>query len=709
MKTSKMLVWLAMAVSSTTMVKADGYPPRENLYDGQDCKTITFNNWGSCIAVFCKNAAEAAKGGKDLIVDTASYVPVAWGAIYTMIKIVQGLRGGGNGHDVEAPPIQVNNFAPADIMSNKTALASSFLGYNGNMLTQGVYKVFDTHEQLLTYANTASIANNAAFAASTEAGDQPEGFAIPGTDITVHQVLRSNATFGMTLSSPSLGAVQTRLGRRSSVAYIRVYGWASSGGWWFNDRIPEDGLHTVIDQIVSKIRDNKYTFYCGHLRTSYNGDCAYWSYSNSLLFAVDAEYENTSYGKQCDGNTLCLFGFQVTAHQVHIGTNLALRRSPPLKRRLILATAPDPAAEDSHLVELSRRIVRKSIFRFVRQLQQRSALFQNPSQHSLDLAVASTTDTPPCATARSNAARLTFERLVTGVINAAIGIGLGLVLSYRYNIYTKQSKPEITGQEEELEQPGNTVPLKGLVYLIRNYLWATFAATIMVMLFDLGKIFSTVGALHNASEVAISLVLSRQDGFQIVQKVIFVYLIHLWFVVVILPWPYDAVYFKWQGLVFDCYVFLSFFRLYNVNMALFVSGNNTGGPLLGNNNGANEPVHKKLVWCIAAALVHFLGNVYATVDLSCFAFIVFMTCYGVAYALYGYFGWFLTLTVYTLNPSDVIKRVPTSFVSEARWFLLSMLINFSVMGVAIIAAGTSGGSVQEPLVPAPNATLAAGA
>ncbi|KAJ3109227.1 hypothetical protein HDU96_007279 [Phlyctochytrium bullatum] len=296
---------------------------------------------------------------------------------------------------------------------------------------------------------------------------------------------------------------------------------------------------------------------------------------------------------------------------------------------------------------------------------------------------------------------MTFERILTALMYSAIGICLGLFLAYRYDIYTKQAKPEITGQAEELEHPGSVVPLKGIVNLIRNYLWATLASAVIVMFFDLGKIFSTIGAVHNASEVAICVILAKRNGFQVVQAVIFVYLTQLWFLCDVLPWPFDALYFKWQGLSFDFYIFLSFLRLYQINKALFLSGNN--GPLLGDNEGANKPVYKKLTWCFVASLVHFLGNVYTSVDSSYFAFIVFQTCYGIAYPFYGYF-------VYTLSPSDVIKRVPTSVVSEAIWFIVSMLTSGGVIGVGVYLAGMGGDNGQGPLVPAPapNVTLAMG-
>ncbi|KAJ3104425.1 hypothetical protein HDU96_008933 [Phlyctochytrium bullatum] len=298
---------------------------------------------------------------------------------------------------------------------------------------------------------------------------------------------------------------------------------------------------------------------------------------------------------------------------------------------------------------------------------------------------------------------MTFERILTALIYSAIGICLGLFLAYRYDLYTKLSKPEITGRAEELEQPGSTVPLRGIVNLIRNYLWATLASAIIVMFFDLGKIFSTIGAVHNACEVAICVILAKRNGFQIVQPVIFVYLTQLWFLCNVLPWPFDALYFKWQGLAFDCYIFLMFLRLYQVNKALFLSGNSATGPLLGDNDGTSKPVYKKLVLCSVASLVHFLGNVYTSVDSSYFAFIVFQTCYGIAYPFYGYF-------VYSLTPSDVIKRVPTSFVSETLWAIVSLLTSTAVIGLGIFAAGMSGGNGHGSLVmaPAPNVTLAVG-
>jgi hypothetical protein len=85
--------------------------------------------------------------------------------------------------------------------------------------------------------------------------------------------------------------------------------------------------------------------------------------------------------------------------------------------------------------------------------------------------------------------------------------------------------------------------------LISFYFWGTFLATITSVVFDVGKLWSIFGALHNLFEVGI-LLLIAQDGK--IKGLSYYYLWGTYYLLlnticVFLDFPMDALFFKVQG------------------------------------------------------------------------------------------------------------------------------------------------------------------
>ncbi|KAF9975279.1 hypothetical protein BGZ73_001129 [Actinomortierella ambigua] len=100
--------------------------------------------------------------------------------------------------------------------------------------------------------------------------------------------------------------------------------------------------------------------------------------------------------------------------------------------------------------------------------------------------------------------------------------------------------------------------------MILYYVYATFLAIAAYMLFDVGKIWAVIGALHNLLEVALLVLLiygGRVDSLSYF-LVMFTYVI----ITIVLseygPWPLDAVFFRWQGLCSDFGLVIMFVRVY---------------------------------------------------------------------------------------------------------------------------------------------------
>ncbi|KAI8851227.1 hypothetical protein BC829DRAFT_387627 [Chytridium lagenaria] len=288
-----------------------------------------------------------------------------------------------------------------------------------------------------------------------------------------------------------------------------------------------------------------------------------------------------------------------------------------------------------------------------------------------------------------------LESIEVGLIYSALGMLLGLFLAYRYDIFKRQAKGDITSAEN-LNDTGNVVPLTGVTALIRNYIIASIGSALIVMPFDLGKIFSTLGAVHNSAEVALCIILASQYGFKFLQPAMLIYLTQLWFLCLVLPWPYDALFFKWQGLIFDFYLFISFLRLYVYNKFVYFSSPDERRRLIVEEGAADEnegtsPLFQRVLYCVFAAFVHVGGNVF---------FVIFQTCYGIAYPLYGFF-------VYKLHPKDVISRYPTSLITEMLYLVLAVVASTLSIGIAVYQemGASHGGEGNGTFVGSLNGTM----
>ncbi|KAG0006707.1 hypothetical protein BGZ65_004952 [Modicella reniformis] len=229
---------------------------------------------------------------------------------------------------------------------------------------------------------------------------------------------------------------------------------------------------------------------------------------------------------------------------------------------------------------------------------------------------------------------------------------------------------------------------------ILYYIYATWLAVVGFFLFDISKVWSVVGAMHNLLEVA--LLVGLHSGGQTTNVRFALYLFTYVFLVVVasiyLPWPVDAVFFRWQGLCSDYGLIIMFSRMYSTTKAqLEISGgadvhdqriaivqsgiacsnniasiysiqNQSNGDLdthAHSNNAANNntvdainneldlenPVWsskwenpRQLLFLIVAAIVHTFGNDFATIfSTQPYANGVFLASYGITFPLYAYY------------------------------------------------------------------------
>ncbi|CAG8492883.1 14771_t:CDS:2 [Gigaspora rosea] len=101
--------------------------------------------------------------------------------------------------------------------------------------------------------------------------------------------------------------------------------------------------------------------------------------------------------------------------------------------------------------------------------------------------------------------------------------------------------------------------------LIAGYSIVTGIAEIAVIIFDIGKLWTTFGVIHNYFEVIILILLHQKGNVALDNNIIFcgfLYILIAEGTTILLKWPYDLTWFKFQGLAVDWAFFIQFVRLY---------------------------------------------------------------------------------------------------------------------------------------------------
>ncbi|CAG8457024.1 13946_t:CDS:2 [Funneliformis mosseae] len=114
------------------------------------------------------------------------------------------------------------------------------------------------------------------------------------------------------------------------------------------------------------------------------------------------------------------------------------------------------------------------------------------------------------------------------------------------------------------QENGSRIPAIWFNKTIAYYISFTSVSGVALFFFDSGKLWSTFGTLHNIWEVCILLLLAQ--GGKITSSFFYAFVaFYIMFVNVlniVLPWPFDAMWFKAQGICSDYALFIVFVRIY---------------------------------------------------------------------------------------------------------------------------------------------------
>ncbi|OBZ91582.1 hypothetical protein A0J61_00391 [Choanephora cucurbitarum] len=212
------------------------------------------------------------------------------------------------------------------------------------------------------------------------------------------------------------------------------------------------------------------------------------------------------------------------------------------------------------------------------------------------------------------------------------------------------------------KQPANLKSIGPFNTLIMLYLIATFFATFTFSLMNAGRIWASFGVYHNLFEIALmSHIFLRQKSL-LERKFVFIcffYLLITMMIVIVAPWPLDALFFKFQGLATDFALAIDLGRLYYHNKANYMMAS-VGTPQgqeeinysrssqlqLGQvKDDDNKKVMRELmpaphlnikVLYIAATL-HAVGNALVTFGNHFFLWVIFQFIYAIAFPMYAYY------------------------------------------------------------------------
>ncbi|CEP10772.1 hypothetical protein [Parasitella parasitica] len=213
--------------------------------------------------------------------------------------------------------------------------------------------------------------------------------------------------------------------------------------------------------------------------------------------------------------------------------------------------------------------------------------------------------------------------------------------------------------------------------LILLYLISTFFASFTFSLMNAGRIWAAFGVFHNLFEIALlSHIMLRQKSLleRNFVSVCFAYLLTTMFAVIVLPWPLDALFFKFQGLATDFALSIDLGRLYYHNKGLhkkasvvtLVATTDDDCESVDDytrecdqlvqqlqqqqqqkelNEDPNKklkyqvmvPAHSNVAIIYIAATLHAIGNAFVTFTNHFYMWVIFQFIYGISFPMYAYY------------------------------------------------------------------------
>ncbi|KAG9292815.1 hypothetical protein G9A89_006376 [Geosiphon pyriformis] len=207
------------------------------------------------------------------------------------------------------------------------------------------------------------------------------------------------------------------------------------------------------------------------------------------------------------------------------------------------------------------------------------------------------------------------------------------------------------------------------------YILFTGLTAIFALLFDIGKLWESSGVWHNLWEAAILLLLKEGGRINRITKYILtlgIYLFTVHNITLFIDWPLDAVFFKFQGLIFDFGQAIVYPIIY-FNTRKHVREEAETQLPFENDDGLQEDQEyepklysvdhpKQLLLLVAASWIHVLGNLSgAVLANNGTADLLFHGSYAVTFAIYPLYIFLDTHGVSVLPQKRIYLSEPAAW------------------------------------------------
>ncbi|RHZ48703.1 hypothetical protein Glove_543g89 [Diversispora epigaea] len=239
-----------------------------------------------------------------------------------------------------------------------------------------------------------------------------------------------------------------------------------------------------------------------------------------------------------------------------------------------------------------------------------------------------------------------------------------------------------------------TVSTHGFNVILGLNCLVTALTSIMFLWLDVGKAFSSFGIAHNAIELII--LVNMHYGGRITSST-FVGTLSLYVLLstglcIFLTWPYDALWFKMQGLCIDWALLIQFTRTY-FNTRKHIKNDSGVDPLIRDEDEDDERgersdvvynsnndviVHQpyQILLLIVALVFHLIGNVVSTIWIyELRSYEIFSFTYAISYPFYAYYVYLDTQAISVL-PRKVIHLPDTTHWKIVLVTIFSMTLSF---------------------------------
>ncbi|CAG8578564.1 5851_t:CDS:2 [Gigaspora rosea] len=261
-------------------------------------------------------------------------------------------------------------------------------------------------------------------------------------------------------------------------------------------------------------------------------------------------------------------------------------------------------------------------------------------------------------------------------------------IKWTYNPPTKRSL--ITRFYSAGDSVAMSVPTTDFNRAIAIYIVMTLLAGLTIFFAGVGKIWATVGVLHNASEFLILLILGSGGKFNLPVFWPIIAIFYISFITItciLLKFPYDALWFKSQGLCFDWALIIEFTRIYLTTLHELKNGGanrDNLGELVEKEDKANihhdaivhYPHH--LLLLVVGSVFHALGNLNLVFTIYKFSF----NAYWITYPAYAYYT-YVDLHVSSIYPQKRIYLPETPYWKVAVISISSITLSLLTIRLGI--------------------------